>query len=56
VGLVLPCKIIIYKDIDKTVISLFRPTESIKTLGFSDLKELAQDVEHHLKEAIDATA
>jgi uncharacterized protein (DUF302 family) len=56
VGLILPCKIIIYKDIDKTVISLFRPTESIKTLGFSDLKELAQDVEHHLKEAIDAAA
>jgi uncharacterized protein (DUF302 family) len=55
IGLMLPCKIIIYKDNDKTTISLYRPTESIKTLGFSDLKELAQDVEHHLKEAIDAT-
>ncbi len=54
VGLVLPCKIIIYKDNEKTKISMYRPTESIKVLGFSDLKELAQDVEHHLKEAIDS--
>ena len=56
VGLALPCKIVIYKDNDKTTISLFRPTESIKTLGFSDLNNLAQEVEAHLKEAIDATA
>jgi uncharacterized protein (DUF302 family) len=56
VGLVLPCKIIIYKDNEKTKISMYRPTESIKVLGFSDLKELAQDVEHHLKEAIDSAA
>ena len=38
------------------VTSLYRPTESIKAIGFNDLKELAQDVEHHLKEAIEATA
>ena len=56
IGLALPCKIVIYKDNDKTTIAMYRPTESIKALGFSDLKELAQDVEHHLKEAIDASA
>ena len=56
VGLALPCKIIIYREVDKTMIAMFRPTESIRILGFNDLEELAQDVEHHLKEAIDATA
>ena len=56
VGLALPCKIIIYKDKNKTTISLFRPTESIKTLGFSDLNTLAQTVETNLIQAIDVTA
>ena len=56
VGLALPCKIIIYKDKDKTTVSLFRPTESIKILGFSDLNTLAQTVESNLIQAIDATA
>ena len=56
VGLALPCKIVIYREVDKTTIAMFRPTESIRILGFNDLNELAQDVEHHLKEAIDATA
>ena len=54
IGLALPCKIVIYKDNDKTTIAMYRPKEQIKALGFSDLKDLAQDVEHHLKEAIDA--
>jgi len=56
VGLALPCKIVIYKNNDKTTISLFRPTESIKTLGFNDLNALAQEVEEKLKQAVDAAA
>lgn len=54
IGLALPCKIVIYKDGDKTTISLFRPTESIRILGFSDLDKLAEEVDSQLKEAIDA--
>jgi uncharacterized protein (DUF302 family) len=54
IGLALPCKIIVYKDNDKTLISLYRPTEALKTLGFTDLNELAERVECDLKQAIDS--
>lgn len=55
IGLMLPCKIIVYKDADKTTISLYRPTEALKALGFTDLDALAQEVEGQLKQAIDST-
>ncbi len=54
IGLALPCKIVIYEDNDKTTIAMYRPSESIKALGFNDLKDLAEEVEGQLKEAIDA--
>ena len=40
IGLALPCKIVIYKDNDKTAIAMYRPTESIKALGLATLKTL----------------
>ena len=55
IGLALPCKIILYKDNNKTVISLYRPTEALKVLGFTDLNSLAERVESELKQAIDST-
>ncbi len=54
IGLALPCKIIVYKDNQKTVISLYRPTESLKILGITDLNELAERVESDLKQAVDS--
>jgi len=56
IGLMLPCKIIVYKDKDKTLVSLYRPTEALKTLGFTDLDALAQEVEDKLEQAIDLVA
>jgi uncharacterized protein (DUF302 family) len=54
IGLALPCKIVIYKNNDLTTISLFRPTESIRILGFNDLNTLAQEVDSQLRKAIDS--
>ena len=55
-GLILPCKITVYQESTKTLVSLFRPTEAIKVTGFEDLQPLAREVEHQLKEAVDAVA
>ena len=52
VGLVLPCKIMVYEEKKRTLISLYRPTEAIKLLGFSDLAILADEVERQLEQAI----
>ncbi len=54
VGLVLPCKITVYDDHGKTKVSLYKPTEAIKVLGFSDLDPLAEEVEGRLKDSLDA--
>jgi uncharacterized protein (DUF302 family) len=54
IGLMLPCKIIVYKDDDKTTVSLYRPTEALKALGSTDLESLATEVEGQLKQAIDS--
>jgi uncharacterized protein (DUF302 family) len=60
VGLILPCKIMIYEDSvnskRKTVVSLYKPSEAIKVLGFEDLRPLAEEVERDLVEAVDAVA
>lgn len=54
VGLILPCKIVVYEDDGRTLISLYRPTKAIEVLKFSDLNPLAQEVESELKLALDA--
>lgn len=54
IGLMLPCKIIVYKNKDETTVSLYRPTEALKALGFTDLESLATEVEGQLKQAIDS--
>jgi uncharacterized protein (DUF302 family) len=56
IGLMLPCKLVIYKDSDATRILLYRPTEALKQLELSDLTALAEDVEAKLKRAVDAAA
>lgn len=54
VGLALPCKICVYSEKGATKISLYRPTEALKPLGFSDLDTLANEVELSLRTAVDA--
>jgi uncharacterized protein (DUF302 family) len=63
IGLVLPCKIVVFEDEEAesrgggAVISLYRPTQAIKVTGeFGDLEPLAREVERQLVEAIDAAS
>jgi len=52
VGLVLPCKISIYRENDSTKVSLLKPTEAIKLTGLDGLDELAGSVEVELQQTI----
>lgn len=52
VGLVLPCKISVYREYEKTKVSLLRPTSAIGMTGYDDLKELASNVEKELQQII----
>ena len=54
VGLILPCKVTVYKDHGKVWVSLYKPTEAVRPLGFLDLNHLASQVEEELKRAIDS--
>ncbi len=52
VGLVLPCKISIYRDNGSTKVSLLRPTEAMKMTGIEGLENLAISVENELQQTI----
>lgn len=54
VGLILPCKAAVYQDHGKVWVSLYKPTEAVRPLGFADLNPLASQVEEELKKAIDS--
>lgn len=56
VGLILPCKMTVYEDHGKVVISLYKPTEAIRLLGFDDLKSLAEHAEKELMLAMNSLA
>ena len=53
VGLLLPCTIAVYKEKDKTKISLLKPTKLLEILPHDKLQSLGEDIEPMLKEAID---
>jgi len=57
VGLILPCKIIVYSDKGKTKISLYKPTVALSTAstlaGYDKLSKLAIEAEVGLKKVID---
>jgi len=57
VGLILPCKIIVYSDKGKTKISLYKPTVALSTAstlaGYDKLSKLALEAEDGLKKVID---
>ena len=54
VGLVHPCKVTVYQDHGKVWVSLYKPTEAVRPLGFAYLNPLASEVEEELKKAIDS--
>lgn len=57
VGLILPCKIIVYSDKGKTKISLYKPTVALSTAsalpGYDKLSKLAIEAEDGLKKVIE---
>ena len=55
IGLMLPCKIIAYRDQGLSRLSMYRPTKAIEFLNFKDLDLLAREVEHEIRRAIDET-
>jgi uncharacterized protein (DUF302 family) len=54
VELILPCKMTVFEDRGRIMISLYKPTEAIKLLGFEDLNPLAQHAEKELRSAMDS--
>lgn len=54
VGLILPCKIIVYKEKGRTRVSLYKPTSAMEVLKFADLDLLAREVEKVLEGAINS--
>jgi len=57
VGMILPCKIIVYADKGRTKISLYRPTVALSTAstlaGYDKLSKLAIEAEDGLKKVVD---
>ncbi len=58
VGYFLPCKVLVYKDraSDTTRIGYAKPAALMGLLGDTRLDELARDVDHLLKQAVDEAA
>lgn len=54
-GVMMPCKIIIYKDKGKTFITMQEPMEMIKKFGMKEVEEVAKEVEAVMKKIIDET-
>ncbi|MCX9083664.1 MAG: DUF302 domain-containing protein [Candidatus Methanoperedens sp.] len=57
IGMILPCKIIVYSDKGKTKISLYKPTVALSTAsslpGYDKLSKLAREAEEGLVKVID---
>lgn len=53
VGYFLPCKIVVYRDGDKTKVGMPRPTALIQMVNDESIKEFAGSVENRLISCID---
>ncbi|MDG6907145.1 MAG: DUF302 domain-containing protein [Nitrososphaerota archaeon] len=56
VGLILPCKITVFEDKGRTIVSLYKPTEALRVTGFTDLESMASEVEKELVEVLNVIA
>ena len=54
IGLMLPCNVIVYEKINKTVLSVIRPTAAMQMVDNVELQKVAEAVEVQLKKAFDA--
>lgn len=54
IGLMLPCNVIVYEKVSKTVLSVIRPTVAMQMIDNVDLQKIADAVEGQLKKAFDA--
>ncbi len=56
-GLIIPCKIAVYAENERTIISLYRPTVALSTArsisGYDELRQLAMEAEEGLMKVID---
>jgi uncharacterized protein (DUF302 family) len=55
IGLILPCKIIVYEERGMTKISLYKPTSAVDLMKFEDLYPLATEVEEILERAMESS-
>ena len=54
--LALPCKKAVYEHAGKVLVSLFKITENMRQLGFTDLDSFAMKVKSEIEGAIDSVA
>ena len=54
VGLMLPCNVIVYEKVDKTVLSVIRPTVAMQTINNDELAAIATLIESKLKNVFSA--
>ena len=53
IGLLLPCNVVVYEDIDKVVVSAIRPTIAMQMIENSNIEKLAVDVEQKLQKVLE---
>lgn len=53
VGYFLPCKMVVYKDGDKTKIGMPKPTSLVTMVDDEEITNMAEDIEHRLIACMD---
>ena len=53
-GLLMPCRVTVYEDKDEVVLMTLRPTFIVRYLGDQSLAGIAEDIERHLINIMDA--
>lgn len=53
-GLLMPCRVSVYEDKDEVVLMTLRPTFIVRYLGDQSLAGIAEDIERHLVDIMDA--
>jgi uncharacterized protein (DUF302 family) len=54
IGLMLPCNVVIYERLDKTVVSIIKPKVAMQMVGNDELEQITSAVEEKLKKVFDS--
>ena len=54
VGLLLPCNVIVYEELQKTFVSAILPSVAMGAIGNLSLSNIAKEVELKLKKSVDS--